>query len=254
MVALTPSQMAAVATIREAFADADVVLIGALALRQHLPFEHRTTDDLDLAVSVPLEGFVGPIISLEGWRRDSTMEHRFLSPAGQMVDVLPTGPELIEQGHIEWPSGERMSLVGFDLAFVHHTEETVGETTMLVPTAAVIAFLKMRAWLDRPAIRTKDLGDLAHLLVGYVGDDDDRRFDDDIFALNLDFEDVSPFCLGLELGRIMTPLHQPHALEFLEKVSPERLAAHGPACWTSADDAERALVHFRNGLEHHEVA
>ncbi|MCA9619915.1 MAG: hypothetical protein KC731_12910 [Myxococcales bacterium] len=50
----------------------------------------------------------------------------------------------------------------------------MGDTTMLVPTAPVIAFLKMRAWLDRPAVRTKDLGDLAHLLAGHVGDDDDR--------------------------------------------------------------------------------
>ncbi|MEZ4444672.1 MAG: hypothetical protein R3B72_36695 [Polyangiaceae bacterium] len=68
----------------------------------------------------------------------------------------------------------------------------------------------------------------------------------------MDFEDVSPFCLGWDLGQIMTPLHHPHLQQFLDEVSPERLAAHGPSSWASADDAERALCQLRRGLAHHE--
>lgn len=245
MVPLTAPQAAALAAIRAAFPDSDVVLIGALALGHHIPMEHRTTDDLDLAVAMPMEGFPGP---LERWERHRKMQHRFFSDEGQMVDVLPAGRELIEQGFVEWPDGEQMSLVGLDLAFAHHTREEAGDTTVLVPTAPVMAFLKMRAWLDRPEIRQKDLGDFAYLLVGYVGDDDDRRFEDEIFDLGLDFEDISPFLLGSDLRQIMSSQHRSHAMEFMHRVTPEKLAAHGPSSWRDADDAERALAQFRNGL------
>ncbi len=194
MVPLSDWQASALAAIEGAFPDSEVVLIGALALGHHIPMDHRTTDDLDLAVAIPIripmKDFPGPLVQ---WERHKKVEHRFFSEDGQMVDVLPAGHELIEQGFIEWPAGERMSLVGFDLAFAHHTREQAGNTTVLVPTAPVLAFLKMRAWLDRPEMRQKDLGDLAHLLVGYVGDDDDRRLEDEVFELGLDFEDISPF-------------------------------------------------------------
>lgn len=249
MVPLTPFQAAALAAIRAAWPDTEAILIGALALGHHIPMDHRTTDDLDLAIAVPIEDFPGPLSSLEGWRRDARMEHRFFSSDGQMVDVLPAGESLIEKGYIDWPSGERMSLIGFDLAFAHNTKEAAGETTVLVPSAPVLALLKMRAWLDRPERRKKDLGDLAHLLVGHVGDDDDRRFTDDVFDLALDFEDVSPFLLGRDLALVLTAAHRAHVDQFLAKVTPEKLTPQGPLSWISADDAERALASFRRGLE-----
>lgn len=249
MVPLSPSQAAALAAILAALPDTEAVLIGALALGHHIEMGHRQTDDLDLAIAVPLEDFPGPLASLEGWTPHRTMEHRFFSPEGQMVDVLPAGETLVATGYIDWPSGERMSLVGFDLAFTHNTREAAGDTTVLVPSAPVLAFLKMRAWLDRPESRQKDLGDLAYLLVGHVGDDDDRRFTDEVFDLTLDFPDVSPFLLGRDLALVLTPPHRTHVDEFLQKATPEKLAAHGPPSWLSADDAARALSSFRRGLE-----
>ncbi|MBW2464374.1 MAG: hypothetical protein JRH11_22175, partial [Deltaproteobacteria bacterium] len=106
-------------------------------------------------------------------------------------------------------------MVGFDLAFTYTTEELVGTSTLLVPTAPVLAFLKMRAWLDRPEMRKKDLADIAHLLCEYIGDDDERRWHDDVVALGLDFRDVSPYVLGRDLGRIMRDEHELHVREFL---------------------------------------
>lgn len=47
MVPLTSRQADALAAIQDAFPDADVVLIGALALGHHISMEHRHTDDLD---------------------------------------------------------------------------------------------------------------------------------------------------------------------------------------------------------------
>ena len=62
-------------------------------------------------------------------------------------------------------------------------------------------------------------------------------------------EDVSPFLLGKDLGAIMGEAHRVHVREFLKRVTPEKLAAHGPARWLSADAAERALDMFRLGIE-----
>lgn len=250
MVPLTESQAKALAAIALAWPDTEILLIGALALGRHIPMSHRTTNDLDLAVAVAIEDFPGPITSLKGWApHPKKKEHCFVSPDGQEVDLLPAGEALIAQGYVDWPSGHRMSLVGFDLAFAHGTKETAGSTTVLVPPAPVIAFLKMRAWLDRPH-RDKDLADIAHLLVLYVDNDDDRRFEDDM--LDFDSEAVSPFLLGRDLARIMKDEHAAHVEQFLEQVSPERIAAHGPSSLFSlfsADDAEQALESFRRGLE-----
>lgn len=249
MVPLTQPQAAALDAIRGAFPDADIVLIGALALGRHVEMSHRSTDDLDLAIAVPMESFAGPIVSLDGWTQHAKMEHRFFSADGQMVDVLPASRALVERGYIEWSSGERMSLVGFDLAFAHHTSEQAGDTAVLVPSAPVLAFLKMRAWLDRPEMRRKDLADLAHLLVCYVGDDADRRFEGEVLELGMEFEDVSPFLLGRDLAQLMSAVHRPHVLEFLDRATPEQLTAHGPPSWHSTEHAERALSCFREGLD-----
>lgn len=248
MVPLTESQLETLADIRAAWPEARIVLVGALALGHHIPLEHRHTDDMDLAVAVSLADYPGPLVEMPGWRRHPHQEQKYFSPSGDEIDVLPAGPELIERGHVLWPSGFRMSLVGFDLAFEHASELPLEIDGILVPDAPVLAFLKMRAWLDRPQ-RQKDLEDLAHRFVEYVGMDDDRRFADDVLALGLDFESVSPFLLGQDLGRIIESTHRAQVEAFLERAGPEQLAAHGPRSWFSLADVERDLQAFRDGIE-----
>lgn len=249
MVPVTQRQAQALAAVRAAWPDSEMVLIGALALGQHISLAYRDTNDVDLAVAVPIEDFPGPMTSMKGWTRDTKLEHRFFSPLGQMVDILPADEALLTKGHLDWPSGHRMSLIGFDLAFAHSTKVHAGKTEVLVPSAPVLALLKMRAWLDRPTERLKDLQDIAQLLCEYIGDDDDRRFEDDLFDLELEFQDVSPFALGRDLGRIVKNDHVPHVKEFLAKATPEKIAAYGPACWHSADNAEQALHMFGRGFK-----
>jgi predicted nucleotidyltransferase len=218
MVALTPDQAAALAAIRAAWPDVAMILIGAQAIGCHIDMTYRETDDLDLAIGIAIGAFPGPLASSPGWRRDSRQNQRFHSPAGVVVDIIPAGPELVAAGHLDWPSGHRMSLIGFDLAFEHCDEHDAGHgTTVHVPSAGALVFLKLRAWLDRPEERRKDLRDLAHLLDG-------------------------------ELGAILRPLHQPHVREFLARVRPEQLAAHGPASWYTVELVEKALAAFRRGL------
>lgn len=248
MVPLTDSQVAALVAIREAWPDADLLLIGALALGHHIPMAHRVTNDLDLAVAISLDRFPGALLDLPDWKRDPKMEHRFFSPTGQMVDVLPAGQAQLEAGYVEWPSGIRMNLVGFDLAFAHATTYLVEQVGVLVPDAPVLMLLKMVAWLDRPSERTKDLGDLAHLLVHYIEEDADRRFSEEVFDLELDFDEVSPWLLGDDLGRLLPPAHRGHVERFLERAPPEQLTAYGPASWNTVERAERGLAAFERGF------
>lgn len=247
MVPLTRRQAEALAAIRDAWPNSEMVLIGALALGQYISMAYRKTDDIDLALAIPMEDFPGPMTSLNGWTLDPNMEHRFYSPEEQMVDILPAGETLLAQGYVDWRSGHRMSLVGFDLAFEHSQLEQAGETAVLVPSAPVLMFLKMRAWLDRPEVRTKDLQDIAYLLCEYIGIDDDRRFEDDL--LDLDFNEVSPFALGRDLGAIIQDEHALHVAEFLNKASPEKLKAQGPACWHTTEEVEHALALLLRGFE-----
>jgi predicted nucleotidyltransferase len=251
VVHLTAGQFAALRAVRGVWPDADLLLIGAHAIGVHIDMNHRETEDIDLAVAVGLDDFPGELAALDGWRRHKKIDHRFYSPQGQMVDVLPVGAEIKARGHIEWDSGHRMSVIGFDLAFAHAAEEDVtggdDELTVRVPSAPALAFLKMQAWLDRPAERTKDIADLGHLLDSYIGRDDELRWDDDIAGLELDYEDVSPFVLGRDLGAIVETSHREHVEEFLAKITAAKLTAYGP--WVLVEQADRALGAFRAGFE-----
>lgn len=248
MVHLTAAQIDALRSIQATWPDTPIVLVGAVALGHYIAM--RVSDDMDLAVAVDLDDFPGGLASQPEWQADPRVEHRFNFREELPVDVLPAGASALAQGHIDWPSGARMSLVGFDLAFVHFSEVPVGSgVTIRVPTAPVLALLKMRAWLDRPNEREKDLGDLGHLLVDYIDLDDDRRWAEDVVALDLDYDDVSPHVLGRELGVILAPNHHAHVAEFLAKVSAEKLAALGPPGMRDAERAERALAAFKRGLD-----
>lgn len=250
MVPLTPFQQAAVAAVRNAWPDVDIALVGALAVGCHIKVEHRKTNDLDLVVPVGTETLYGVLAALDGWTQDPKIEHRFATRDGELVDVLPASPALIAQGYIEWPSGHRMSLAGFDLAFAHGMLHEAGDKVSLwVPSAPALTFLKMCAWLDRPEERKKDLGDLAHLMDGYLGDDDDRRWSDEVMSLGLDFDDASPFLLGRDLGDILRDRDRPHLAAFLTAVTPEKLSAEGPTRWFDADRAEQVLRLFIRGLD-----
>lgn len=162
--------------------DAEVVLIGALAVGHHIPMDYRDTSDVDLALSISMDEFPGPMVGAEakraGWSEHKKMEHRFFSPDDEPIDLLPAGPDALKAGFVEWPKGFRMSVVGFDLAFGHNETVEAGEVLVRVPSAPVLAFLKMRSWLDRPQKRSKDLEDLTRLMTGYVDDDADRRWTD----------------------------------------------------------------------------
>ncbi|MEK7404361.1 MAG: nucleotidyl transferase AbiEii/AbiGii toxin family protein [Acidobacteriota bacterium] len=119
---LLPEQLAALAELQEACRrwGAEVVMIGATAYRAWFNDPGRYTEDVDVAVAVEIEEFLDLVEALAalGWRQEPRREHRWQTPAGARVDLLPAGCRLRAAGRIEWPqSGMVMNLIGFEHVF-----------------------------------------------------------------------------------------------------------------------------------------
>ncbi len=205
MRSLTDDQKGALRELRTLWPDTPLSLIGAAALGIHFPSFHRHTYDLDVSVAATLDEIPSLLGGLEGWQPHPKREHEWLSREGVKVDLVPASPELLAAGYVIWPrSGARMSLLGLRHAFEPtccvelDTRLTVG-----VAGAATIALLKMVSYQERPRERTRDLGDIAHILEGYVEDSDPRRFSDDVFSAGVHYEEVSSYILGRDLSRMV---------------------------------------------------
>jgi len=230
-------------------AQPDFVLIGAAALGHHVPLR-RTTSDVDLALVVAPDEIEAMLTSL-GWTRHASTKHRWHGPDGFRADVLPATPDLIRAGHVRFDRDSTMSLVGFDLAFDHASEVELPGTTSMVKVASLasIVVLEMIAWLDRPYERTRDLDDLATVFRDALGSDDDRRWDDShpIGSSGLDFDDQSPFSVGLDVAAIMRDPHRAVVDDFVRRLLDESgtaAAAMARAADLDADDADERVRHI----------
>jgi len=165
----------------------------------------RQTYDLDLSVSVSVEEYASDLKNLRGWIPDSHFEPRWIAPGGVRIDIIPAGSGLLAAGELVWPqSGIRMSLVGLRLAFENNeTLQLAQNLEFRIARMPVIAILKTIAYQDKPTERNRDLSDLAYILDEFLTDDDPRRFDDEVFQLNLAYEETSAFFLGKEIGQIV---------------------------------------------------
>lgn len=185
-----------------------LVIIGAMAYRFHFPQIERYTADIDLTVALDLEDFAKLEARLIkcGWEQDKKREHRWRSPRGTPIDLLPAGPKLREAKKLIWPQSQfAMSLVGFDHVFAKAETVKVNDSlTVNVAPAAVIALLKIVAFLDRPYERQRDLDDLRGILSLYE-EGSDRLFSDQVQAAKLsDFSLTNAFLLGIDLHALCT--------------------------------------------------
>jgi predicted nucleotidyltransferase len=195
---VTPDAVADIAEL-SSMLGCKLVLIGAAALATAHQLWWRASDDLDLLLAIDSDPRAQPLPA--GWRRERAPQ-RIVSARGIAFDLVPAGPKLRAAGTFDWGDGVLMNLVGADLAFHHATEVVLHDTPIAVAPPPVVVMLKMVAFLDRPAQRIRDLTDIGHLLAYYIGDDDDRRFDEGL-GLDLELEQVSAYLLGTDVGAIV---------------------------------------------------
>lgn len=207
-------------TVAMAHADRSIVVIGAAALRWHFP-QFRGTLDLDLCIAVDLDEHRGGLGLPSGWQRVPGVPHRWRTADGQLLDILPAADALLAAGQVVWSDGTTMDLTGLDLAMRdHHRYAPELAANVVVASRRALFVAKVASWLDRPAERQKDLGDLALLLDDYVDLDDVRRFDEPALA-GIDWNERPAFLLGMDLRGICAERHLARLREFVRRVGDE---------------------------------
>lgn len=135
----------------------------------------RATDDVDFAIEVPdwnAFSIIKNTLCEKGFR-ETKAQHRLLSPAEMVVDIVPFGDVEDEECSIAWPpKGETiMNVLGFKEAcdnaeWLRIQEEPVLD--MPVATPVGMSLLKIISWADRVIeLRNKDAKDIAYLLSTY---------------------------------------------------------------------------------------
>jgi predicted nucleotidyltransferase len=217
---LSPGQVEALTTLRQHATETRFVLIGAAALGFHVELP-RSTADVDLVLVAPPEQLDSLLTSLR-WRRHPRIRQRWETPSRVSIDVLPVTDQIIEQGTLQFDNdGMVLSVVGFDLVLQHAGTFDVGTEKVEVASLPTLVVLKMAAWLDRPWERTRDLGDIAHVLLHALPEDDERRWEPPITDADLEFECQSAFFIAREIDAIAKDVHRIVVRDFLLHVESE---------------------------------
>lgn len=243
MTQLSPAQLEALRTLRTAYPEAQITLIGAAALGFHVPMTWRNTADIDLVLAMSVSELETGVSKLSGWEQDTKQQQRWWAPKSVPVDLVPVTPDALERGQLVWPKTQQvMNLGGIRLALQAATRELATSLSIAVPSVPVIALLKMAAYLDRPD-REKDLQDLAYILNEYPSVNDDRLYAVEIYSKGLDDQQARGFILGQELRAIVNSVERKIVDKFLETVTKGhawmRFVAAGPRHFL--EDAEEQL-------------
>jgi len=260
MTTLPESQIEALRELKGLWPEAKVSLIGASALTCLLSSFHRQTYDLDVTVAISLDELPSELRRLAGWRQDEQLEHRWLTPTGLKVDLIPAGAKLLAAGKLVWKSGREMSLLGFRHAFTSVSQlELAPGFRVDIASVPVIALLKMVAYQERPHDRRKDLGDIALALENYVSDDDPRRYSNEIMEAKISYEEVSPYLLGYDLAGLVDEMESHSVTRFISLAMGQgdggmtqavmRQEAPIPSWREHPDEFDAALKAFERGTQ-----
>jgi predicted nucleotidyltransferase len=237
---------------------ADLVIIGAIAYQVHFPKEDRHTGDIDFAVALDLDEFaeLEQRLLADHWIRFANREHRWRSPRGTILDLLPAGPKLRAAKQVTWPASQfTMSLVGFDHVFTTtQTVQFAPDLSLKVISSTTLMLLKIVAYMDDQQRRVKDLEDIRGLLAEYEADSD-RIFSDIVIDAELEDYGLAPaFLMGVDLRSLCTDEETKivHAfLETMDEDNPRWMAfvrAKGVGDHLE-EDARKQLGAFRQGFD-----
>jgi len=156
------------------------IVVGATARDLVLHHVHgariqRATDDVDFAIEVSdWNAFeILKMKLIERGFRETKAQHRLISPANMVIDIVPFGDIEDKQSLIAWPpKGEViMNVLGFKEAcdnaeWVRIQEDPILDIPVVTPVG--MALLKIISWTDRARdLRDKDAKDIAYLLSTY---------------------------------------------------------------------------------------
>jgi len=175
-------------------------LIGANALLLHGVRLPRTTRDLDFIVAIEATFQHLTQVLLEQGFGHGKIPHRFYTPQGTQVDVLPITKRAIETGFIEFPDGERLAALGFSEALTHAKEKPVGDCVVSVAPLPILVALKILAATKRYG---SDLQDAIACMQQYE-EQGARRFNDVVYTDNFTFETAGAYLLGKDLLSMMS--------------------------------------------------
>jgi predicted nucleotidyltransferase len=217
---LTEEQVEALRTLHRVWEKQKIVIIGATALGFFIDMRWRKTHDLDLSISVSLNKLQSNLIRIPGWSQNPKQEQQWSAPGGVRIDIIPASPGLLKQGEFVWPkSGFKISLAGMRLAFEYGVPvKLADDLEILVAPVPVIVVLKMIAFQEKRLERIRDLIDSVHSMEEFLPADDPRRYSDEIFDLQLSYEETCAFCLGKEIGLIVNERELKEVLSFTAMV------------------------------------
>lgn len=123
--------------------------------------------------------------------------------------------------------------------------EVASDLSIRVAPVPVVGLLKIVAYQDQPQARTRDLEDLAHIFDEHVRADDQRRYSDEVPEAGLEFEVVSAFLLGRDMGSLVNSEERGAVTSFIAKVRDEndphatqaRMANVAPVSWRRKPEA-----------------
>ena len=170
-------------------------LIGATALLLHGVQMSRTTRDLDFIAAVEDTFQHVTEALLEKGFRHGRISHRFYTPQGTQVDVLPVTKRAMETGFIEFPDGERPSALGFSEALTHAEEEQVEHCAVSVAPLPILVALKIFTATKHYGA---DLQDAIACMRQYE-EQGTRRFDNVVYMESLTFEIAGAYLLGRDV-------------------------------------------------------
>lgn len=211
------------------------VLIGAMIsqllidLRQGRDSLSRTTRDADAVVMVASwEDFrqMRQQLFRAGFQPGSA-PHELRFGEDVRVDLIPFGPELVEEDRLVWPEADRvMSTLGIEEAFESARPEELapGLSLPVVPIPGMM-LLKLVAYQDRPEERARDLTDVVYCFEHYEERlETSRRFDligITVEGQQLQFEEAGAYLLGIEVAGLARPRSLVAVRKFLDRISDE---------------------------------
>jgi predicted nucleotidyltransferase len=170
--------------------DSEFYVIGATArdiifsgIHNQIPA--RTTDDLDIAITIPdwseFDEIVEGLCKIEGFVKSKEQKQRVLFKGVFKLDILPFGEIAKADGNIYWPPEESfgMSVRGFTEVAKHSLQISIDNRfTIFVANLPGIFLLKLLAWRDRHLETKKDADDMAFIISNYLEINEERAAKD----------------------------------------------------------------------------